>query len=132
MALTGLTALRETLGNRVLKVNKEFKEKSVLRAYRAKQDLRVRLVLKAMWARRGILVIKVLKEYKVKLARLEQRETLETKASKVSRVRKVILEILDRQGLLALREQRVLKVKMVFLLIKLLLLTGSSEQKHNG
>jgi hypothetical protein len=113
-------------------VNKEFKEKSVLRAYRAKQDLRVTLVLKAMWARRGILVIKVLKEYKVKLARLEQRGTLETKVFKVSKARKVILEILDRQGLRALREQRVLKVKMVFLLIKLLLLTASSEQNRNG
>jgi hypothetical protein len=85
-----------------------------------------------MWARRGILVNKVLKAYKVKQAQRERRVTLAIKDQKVLRVQRVILAILDQQGLQALREQRELKVKMVFLLIKLLLLMGSLGRKRNG
>jgi hypothetical protein len=77
-------------------------------------------------------VNKVHKVSKVKQVQRVLRVILETKGHRVKLARRVILEILDQQGLRALKENRALKVSMVFLLIKLLLSMGSSEQKRNG
>jgi intergrase/recombinase len=129
MALTGpmaKKATRVTLENRVLRVkldlraNKAFKEKpdpKVHRAYRARLELLVNKVFRASKAKQVLRVLRVI---------------LESKGHGVKLVRQVLLELLDQQGLRALREQRALKVSMVFLLIKLLLLMGSSEQNPNG
>jgi hypothetical protein len=50
----------------------------------------------------------------------------------VNKVLKAILEILDRKGLRALKENRAFRVTTVSLLIKLLLLMDSLVRKRNG
>jgi hypothetical protein len=89
----------------------------------------VKQVLKASKVFRGKL------DRKVQLVQRVQQVLRVSKAHKVSKVklvRQVLLEQLDRKGLRALKEQQGLKALTVFLLIKLLLLTGSVEQKKNG
>jgi hypothetical protein len=135
MALTVLMVYKVKLAILDRKVSKVFKEKSVLRAYRARLDRRVKpdhKVNKVFRARLELLVNKAHKEFKVRQVPRVLKAIRAIKGHRVKLVRKVILEILDQQGLQALREQRELKVRMVFLLIKLLLLMGSSEQNRNG
>jgi hypothetical protein len=130
-----LRGLKESLGRLDRKANRVYRGKSVHRAYRAKQDHKAKLALKvskAYRARLELLVNKVHKESKVKQVLRVLKVIQENKGRRAMWVRQVLLEILDQQGLRALREQRALKVKMVFQLIKLLLLMGSQEQKRNG
>jgi hypothetical protein len=83
MVLTGHRGLKESLESLDRRANRVFKEKSVLRAYRASRGYRARLVLRVILGTKAPKVFKVSKESKV------FRERLALKGIQVSRAHKV-------------------------------------------